>query len=73
MEPKWSREEKAWIKHAAKEAGPHSRTYSKKERKRRAEWMRGLRKRTIEKKQHEREMAKQKIAIILSDDQTKNI
>lgn len=47
--PKWSPEEKEWIKRAAREAGPGTCTYSKQELKRRAERMRGVRKRFLEK------------------------
>lgn len=61
-EPKWNPEEKKWIQRAAREAGEHPRRkkLTMKDRKRRQEWMRTLRQRTLEKKRHEREMAKQK-------------
>jgi hypothetical protein len=49
-EPKWTPAEREWIKRAAQEAGPHTCTYSRKELARRRAWMKGLRRRTLEKK-----------------------
>jgi len=49
-EPKWKPDERKWIKRAAQQAGPHTCKFSKEEIERRRAWMKGLRRRTLEKK-----------------------